>query len=181
MLKWFMRQRFAAFEREYDYNMDHVRDILAADPRGLSIIKGIMPMSDYCRDLPRDAWYAAKFVAAMTEDCGPCTQLGVKLAERAGVAPKVIEAILSGRESDMPADAALGYRYAHAVLQHGAEAEPLRQKILAQWGPRALLSLAFAITATRMFPTLKYALGHGRACLRVTVGGKNLAVERHAA
>ena len=34
------------------------------------------------------------------------------------------------------------------------------------------MSLAFAITAARIYPTVKYALGHGKACMRVVVGGK---------
>jgi hypothetical protein len=33
------------------------------------------------------------------------------------------------------------------------------------------VSLAFAITAARIYPTVKYALGHGKACMRVVVGG----------
>ena len=38
-------------------------------------------------------------------------------------------------------------------------------------GRRALVSLAFAITAARIYPTVKYALGHGKACMRVVVDG----------
>jgi hypothetical protein len=40
-----------------------------------------------------------------------------------------------------------------------------------RWGRRAVVSLAFAITAARVYPTVKYALGHGKACTRVVVGG----------
>ena len=43
---------------------------------------------------------------------------------------------------------------------------------------RALVSLAFAVTGARIFPTLKYALGHGRACTRVIVGGESRPVLR---
>jgi hypothetical protein len=41
--------------------------------------------------------------------------------------------------------------------------------------------LAFAITAARIYPTMKYALGHGRACMRVSVGGATVPVLRQAA
>jgi hypothetical protein len=43
------------------------------------------------------------------------------------------------------------------------------------------VSLAFAITASRMYPTVKYALGHGQACRRITVDGKPVAALRQAA
>ena len=46
-----------------------------------------------------------------------------------------------------------------------------------RWGTRALVSVAFAITAARLYPTVKYALGHGEACTRVAVGGTPLMFE----
>jgi hypothetical protein len=58
-----------------------------------------------------------------------------------------------------------------ATLAHDAVADEYREAILKRWGPRALVSLAFPITAARIYPTAKYALGHGKACTRVVVGG----------
>jgi hypothetical protein len=54
----------------------------------------------------------------------------------------------------------------------------LREEVVRQFGKRGLISLAFALLAARMFPTLKYALGHGRACTRVTIGGETMPVLR---
>jgi hypothetical protein len=54
-------------------------------------------------------------------------------------------------------------------------ADELRDEIVQRWGKRALVSLAFAITASRLYPTLKYALGHGRACQRIVVAGEPVA------
>lgn len=181
MLTWFLRRRVAAFERAYDYDASYLRDIIDADPRAAMIFNGITPLSRYCRDLPKEAWRAAGIAASMAEDCGPCTQLGVRMAEEAGVEPKILEAIVAGRIAAMPADAALGYRFAQAVLRHDPEADGLRNEIVARWGQRALVSLAFGVTAARLYPTVKYALGHGRACVRVRIGGKDLGVERQAA
>jgi hypothetical protein len=181
MFKWFMRRHIGAFEQAYDYDMSYVRDIVAADPHAALIFNRIMPMTRYRRDVPRDAWYAAKIAATVAEDCGPCTQLTVKMAEQAGIASHVLEAILVGNVAKMPADVALTYRFTQAVLQHAIEADTLRQEIARRWGARGLVSVAFAITAARMYPTLKYALGHGKACVRVRVGGRELGVERQAA
>lgn len=181
MLKWFFHRRLAAFERTYDYDMSYIRDMVDADPRAATIFNGIMPLARYRRDVPKDAWYAAKITAAMAEDCGPCTQLVVKMAEQAGVAPKILEAVLVGRTATMPDNVVLAYRFAQAVLRHDLEADTLRKDILQRWEARGLVSLAFAITSSRMLPTVKYALGHGKACVRVRVGGKDLGVEKQAA
>jgi hypothetical protein len=71
----------------------------------------------------------------------------------------------------MPPDVALVWKFTRATLAHDAAADEYREAIVKRWGRRALVSLAFAITAARIYPTVKYALGHGTACLRVVVGG----------
>ncbi len=171
MLKWLIRRQLAAFERAYDYDTNYVRDILDADARAALRFARLMGISRYHRDVPLEAWYAAKLAVTMAEDCGPCTQLNVTMAERSGVAPAVLKTIIARDERAMPRDAALGFRFAEAVIRHDAAADGLREEILSRWGKRALVSLAFAITAGRIFPTVKYALGHARSCVQVKVGG----------
>lgn len=41
-----------------------------------------------------------------------------------------------------------------------------------RWGPGGLVDIGMTLTTARMYPTLKYALGHGRACSRVMVAGQ---------
>jgi hypothetical protein len=181
MFKWLIRRKLAAFERDYAYNMDYVRDILDTDVAGVKAMFGMMPLAEYRRGVPRDVWHAAKLAAVMAEDCGPCTQLGITMAERAGVPSDVLEVIISGRVADMPPDVALGYRFAQSVLRHDPEADVLRRKVLNRWGKQALLSLAFGITSAKLFPTVKYAMGHGQACTRLQIAGKDVLPERQAA
>jgi hypothetical protein len=115
-----------------------------------------------------------------SEDCGPCTQLGIAMAERRGMRPEVLRAILTEDVAAMPADAALAWRFTKAVLAHDPSADDYRAVILERWGPRALVSLAFAITAARIYPTVKYAMGHGKACTRLVVGGAPVAIDRQS-
>ena len=75
--------------------------------------------------------------------------------------------------SALPDDMALAAGFADASLRHAAEADALRHEVVRRWGERGLISLGFALTAARLFPTLKYALGHGQACRRVRVGGES--------
>jgi hypothetical protein len=98
------------------------------------------------------------------------------MAERAGVAPEVLRMVLERDTQAMPEHVALVFRFAQAALAHDADADALRPQIVERWGPQAWVSLGFALTSARLFPTLKYALGYGQACTRVTVGGKPLAV-----
>jgi hypothetical protein len=78
----------------------------------------------------------------------------------------------------MPYEVALATRFTEMSLRHAPEAEDLREEVVNRFGKRGLISLAFAIVSARLFPTLKYALGQGRACTRVTVGGETQPVLR---
>jgi hypothetical protein len=79
--------------------------------------------------------------------------------------------VLGDNPDAMPADVALAWRFTRATLAHDPAADVYREVIVERWGRPGLISLAFAITAARLYPTVKYALGHGKACMRVVVGG----------
>lgn len=170
MLRWIARRRLAAFERAFDYDTSYMREMLDASRRGFMRFAPVSKMAAHREDVPLDTWYAAKLTATMAEDCGPCTQLVVRMAEAEGVSQSVLRAILEGDERAMGADAALAQQFTRAALAHDLQADALREKIVARWGERAVVTLALVIAASRVFPTVKYAMGHGKACSRIRVG-----------
>jgi hypothetical protein len=80
----------------------------------------------------------------------------------------------------MPPDVALAWRFTRATLEHDPAADGYRDEIVKRWGPRAVVSLAFAIVTARLYPTVKYAMGHGKACTRIVVGGALIAFDHGA-
>jgi hypothetical protein len=178
MLRWFLRRRIAAFERTWNYDASYIREMIDADPRAMMLFGKVQGLSRYRKDLPLAPWCAAGLVAVMAEDCGPCTQLGIDMAQREGVDPAILRAILARAYAAMPAEVALAVRFTEATLRHAPEADELREEVLRRWGQRGLISLAFAMLAARMYPTLKYAVGHGRSCTRLTIGGEARPVRR---
>ncbi|HKW53270.1 MAG TPA: hypothetical protein VJO12_06235 [Stellaceae bacterium] len=181
MFRWLTRRWIAAFEREYDYDMSYVRDMLEVSPRAVRLFGRVSALGQYRHGVPAEAYFAATLVAVRWEDCSPCTQLTVTMAERAGVAPDMLRAVLTRDERAMTEETRLGFRFAEAVLAHEPGADALRDEIVARWGRDAVISLGFGIAAARVFPTVKYALGHGKACTRVTVAGATVPVLREAA
>jgi AhpD family alkylhydroperoxidase len=146
-------------------------------PRAFWKFAKITGMSEVREGVSKEAWYAAKIVATLTEDCGPCAQLVVQMAERAGVSAVALRAILAGDASKMPADAALGFNFAKAVLRRDIEeSDRLRAEIVSRWGKKAFVSLALAIATSRVFPSVKYAMGHGHSCTRIQIGEENVAM-----
>lgn len=181
MIKWVLTGVLDRFSRKWGYDTSYAKDILDADLRAFWIFARVQGLGSYRLGVPREAWHVAKIVTALNEDCGPCTQLTVDMALADGVKPEVLRAVLAGDVAAMPADVALAFRFAAAVRERRPEADELREAVVASWGQRGLVSLAFAITVAKIYPSVKYALGHGQACRRVTVAGEAQAVQRRAA
>ena len=90
----------------------------------------------------------------------------------------VLRAVTTRDFAAMPDEVALAVRFAEATLRHAPQADDLREEVLRRFGKRGLVSLAFAMTVARLYPTLKYAMGHGRACMRLAIGGEIQPVQR---
>ena len=181
MVKWLMRRGIAAFGRQWNYDAAYVHELIDASPRAAWMFSRAAAIGKYRKDVPLAAWTAAAITAVRHEDCGPCTQLGVSMAERAGVDAGVLRAILTEDFKAMPDDVRLAWRFTRATLDHDPAADEYREEIVKRWGSRALVSLAFAMVASRIYPTVKYAMGHGKACTRVVVGGAPIAFDKAVA
>jgi hypothetical protein len=171
MIRWFLRRQIARFERIWNYDAGYLHELIDIDPRALLTFGKVQALTKYRKDIPPAPYCAAGIVAVMAEDCGPCTQLGIEMAERAGVDPAILRAVVARDYQKMPYEVALAVRFAEATLHHAPQADDLRDEVIRQWGKRGLLSLSFAMLSARMYPTLKYALGYGKACTRLTIGG----------
>jgi hypothetical protein len=171
MLKWILQRAIDRFERNWKYDGSYMRDIIDASPRAAWLFSRAAALGQFRRGIPIEPWYAAGITAVRQEDCGPCTQLGVTMAERSGVSPAVLRALLTDNPGGMPPDVALAWKFTRATLAHDPAADQYRDAIVKRWGRLALISLAFAMAAARIYPTVKYALGHGKACMRIVVAG----------
>jgi hypothetical protein len=171
MLKALLARQIGKMERQWGYDASYMRHVLAASPASLLRFGLVSSMAD-AKAAPAAAIAAAKLVGTLAEDCGPCTQIVADMAAAEGVAPQVLRAILAGDEAAMGPDAALAWRFARASLARDmAAADPLRDEVVGRWGEKGLVALSLALTSSRMYPTLKYALGYGKACSMVVVDG----------
>jgi hypothetical protein len=176
MLNRLMERRIEAFERAFRYDASYMREILEASRRAFLKVARLEGLAGHREGVPADVWHAARLVATMHEDCGTCTQLIVDMARNDGVPAPVLAAVVTGADAAMSDAVRLGCRYARAVLAR-ASADELRAEVVRRWGRRGLVSLALGIAGSRLYPTLKYALGHGRSCQAVRVGDASLAVK----
>jgi hypothetical protein len=159
------------FERQWGYDASYMRHLLRASPTSFwkfSVATGVADR----KAAPAEALAAAGIVGTLAEDCGPCTQIGVDMAVAGGVKPEILRAILAGDEAAMGETAALAWKFARASLARDLETvDPLRDEIVRRWGDKALVAISLTLMTSRMYPTLKYALGYGKACSKVVVAG----------
>ncbi len=181
MLKTFLTRYLDKFERTFSYDASYMRHVLRVKPWSLMKFSLGTQALD-AKAAPPELLVAAGLYGTLTEDCGPCVQVGVDIATANGVDPQILRAIIAGDEAAMGETAALGYRFARASLARDMEAcDPLRDEIVRRFGDPALVAVSLALVASRMYPTLKYALGYGKACSRVKVAGETVAPVRLAA
>ena len=180
MLRTLLNRWLDGFERTWRYDASYMREVARASP--MSLVKfalGTRAMD--VKAAPAKALFAAGLAGVMAEDCGPCTQISVDMALAHGIDRAIVQAVLTGDEAAMGETAALAYRFTRASLARDmAVADPLRDEIVRRWGEKALVAIGLSLVASRMYPTLKYALGHGKACSKVVVGGVEAAVAREA-
>jgi len=171
VLKAFLRRSLGHFEKQWNYDAGYMNDLVDASPWTF-LRFGLVASLGHTKGPPAEAMTAARIAGTLSEDCGPCTQISVDMATAQGVKPEVIRAILVGDRFAMGETAALGYGFARAVLDRDLEgADAAREEITRRWGKRAVVALSLALTTARMYPNLKYGLGHGRSCTRVIVAG----------
>jgi hypothetical protein len=171
MLKAIFSRGLDRFERTWGYDASYMRALLNASISGFFKFGLATGMVDR-KAAPAAALAAAGIIGTLAEDCGPCVQICTDMAAAAGVKPEVLRAILAGDEPGMGEAAGLAWRFARASLARDmATADPLRDEIVRRWGEAGLAAIALQLTTARMYPTLKYALGYGKACSKVVVAG----------
>lgn len=169
MFATMIRRQIQSFETTWDYDATYLHELLDIGLKPVWVFQQATGLGSYRDGVPVGPWFAAKLVSAKREDCGPCVQLAARMAQEGGLAPAHIGAVLARRFDELPDDVALGARFTEAVLTRSPDADALREQVVASFGRRGLVSLAFAMLSARLYPDLKFALGHGHACSMVVL------------
>ncbi len=181
MIRYLLSKMLLAFKNRYDYDIRYQQDILKNDLGAFLKFMGFQTMSSHSGNMPAGPLYAARIRAILSDDCGPCTQLAVNMALEAKISPDTVQAIIDKDLNNLTEDIALVVKFTECVLAHHPEADDYREKILVLWGPKGLITIGFAISSYRVYPALKYTLGHGRSCHRIQINASSITPERGSA
>lgn len=183
--RWFQRigqtiahSGISRFAQTFRYNADYMHDIAETDLEAITRFSLLDDVSDYRNQISGKAWYTAKLVGCISEDCGPCTQLVVTMAEQEGVDKSLLSNLIEGKRDLLDRETRLFYDYALAVISHDMQAETFRQEIKIQFGQSAIISAGLAIITGKAYPLMKYATGHGQACVKIRINGEDKLVNK---
>ena len=157
------RQALADFGRHYDYDVGYLLELADASPEAFRAFEAAMPMARVLKAAPVEALHIAKIAAMRAQDCGPCTELALKIAREAGVAEPVVQGALRGGKALNAAQRDI-HDYARAVALNEDMDPALLSRLEARLGKAALAEVAVNLVGMRLYPTLKRALGHAKSC-----------------
>ncbi|MFG0297210.1 MAG: hypothetical protein ACF8PG_14985 [Maioricimonas sp. JB045] len=169
MLKALIMRALNHQEKYLGASLDYIRHIVRTSTRAFFTFKKVIPFTRYRDVLPADVWHAARLVAVQHEDCGTCVQVEVNLSRKDGLSPALIRTILDRRTDDLAEPLQDVVAFAGAVAAAREPDPSVRQRIEDRYGDRGLVELAYAITAARIFPTVKRSLGYAKSCELVEV------------
>lgn len=180
MFGFLTRRLLARAAERSQVDMRYLLALHAASPAAFGKFAKLARLARHREVVPLEAYYAAMLVGNIAEDCGPCTQIVVNMARDAGVDEVQIEAVLRCDRDAMAPDAALGFRFAQAVVSRSADADEAREAVRIRWGEKGVIDLTFATQLNRLYPMIKAGLGFAAECRQVTVGPKAIQVVRLA-
>jgi AhpD family alkylhydroperoxidase len=152
-----------ALENRFGVSMDYARHILSVAPGVLDRLALLIPVIRYRRVLPAAVTHFVQMGAALAEDCGPCVQIGVNEALRAGVDPAHLRLALEGREDDLPEELRDALCFGRAVAERRADLTDLRDRLRARWGEAGVIEASLAVATAQLYPVLKRGMGFARS------------------
>jgi hypothetical protein len=175
MIRTFARRWLQGFSQRYQYDTGYMENMLQQNPTLFLKFASLALLSSHRRGIPRAPLWTARIRAALWEDCGPCVQLVCNMAIEDGVDPAVVAAVVAADLATLDGDCVLALQFTESVLARDPGAEQLRERVRLAWGEDGILSLAMGISTSRVYPTVKYVLGHGLTCSRVHIEQRNVA------
>jgi len=181
MIRWLLHRFVTRFERQTNYDATYWHEIADVSPGAAMRLMLLPVINQYKGDAPPALWYGAGIASMVDGDCGPCLQLMVDGALHEGVRASDVTALLAGNLDAASEEARLGFRLGKAAIENDPAAVELRDEVVAKFGQKALIGLAYVTATARAYPVLKRTLGHGAACQRIRVGAADAPVIRKAA
>ena len=152
-----------AFEAHYDYDAGYLRRLLELAPNAYGRFAAAQGMSQHRDALSQDAHAIACISVMLTDDCGACAQLNLRMAAEVGVPRDLLQTLLD-EPAELPKPLDDVYHHARAVTAGDPLDAERVTRLRDAIGDQAFGELAVVITGARIYPSLKRAMGTTTHC-----------------
>lgn len=163
IVRRFLFRWIDSFEKKSGVSAEYARWMASVSPRAFMKFGKLGKLAQYRRALPADASAVAHLVAARSDDCGPCVQIGINFAKQGGVSRDILRATYDRQPEKLPPKLADVYHFAESVVS-GGEDETLRERVRQHYGDEALIELGLGMAVARTFPLVKRTIGYAKSC-----------------
>lgn len=157
------------FEKVTGESVEYMRELLRHSLPGFFLFVLFMPLSSYRGKLSKEAFHLARISAIKYEDCGPCLQMVVTMAARAGVDHGLIRNTLENDKSTLSEEWVVVLAFVQATVENNVNLNEARAAVTELLGERAVTDLALVIASVRVYPMVKRAMGYARSCSKVQI------------
>jgi len=169
MLKAIIKAKLAAFEKQTGESTFFMSNLLEKAAGAFYRFLLLMPLLQYHKKLPKEAYHVARIVTVKHEDCGECLQTTVTLAMLDGLNAELIKAALESRWEELPKPLNFVADFTQKINDKDLSAEDLRFLLNEVYGEAAMLELACVIASAKLFPTAKRGMGLALSCQQIQV------------
>lgn len=152
-----------SFENHYAYDCTYIRQLSDNSNEAYKAFVEFLPMGQVGSSLEKEVLWTAKISAMLTEDCGACVQLNINMALEAGLSKELVQKIVLNADT-LNDDLHRVFDFAKAIASNQSDHEEKQKKILELLKPEQLAELSVAIASTKVYPTIKRALGQFKSC-----------------
>lgn len=162
--------QISQFGQMFHYDVSYLEELLRSSQQAFEAFMTSSSLLKERRVLPMEASFVAKIASIQGEDCGSCTQLNVRMAVRAGMDQDLLHTLLE-RPDELPP--LLKDIREHALCLAVRETPDLERvaRLREAYGADGLAEIALSFIESRLYPTMKRALGFDGACQKVIVEG----------
>ncbi len=164
MLKHIAHFLIRRAERRIGVQFDYIHQIAETEIGLLARYNKIFGFLDPNRKVPAQAYHTARLRGAIAADCGTCVEAEINLALIANVDPAIIDLVLSGNYTTLPAEIAAIASLADAVAGRRVDNPEARGAIRKAFGEAGLIEISLALNGAALLPGVKRAMGYATAC-----------------
>ena len=134
------RWALGAYARRYATDVGYLEFMRAHDGAAFRRLLLIAPASAHRGRVPVRAVFAARMVAVLSEDCGPCVAIVVRMAGEAGMDARDIRSVLQRDKVAMDLELRAAAGFAEALVARSPDLDDARERVMALSGARVALS-----------------------------------------